>query len=91
MWGALPDTGQGCWGPLHLQSHSGLTLAQRWAGGLAAKLELGWLSAVMVAPSGGCSGKYSFPCEYPPAQLVPGRGWGWGTLWLCLGISKHQG
>lgn len=51
-----------------------------------AGLEQGTLTGVMVVPSGGCSGKYSFPRGRLHPELVPLTG-----LLVRLGISKHPG
>lgn len=83
MCGALPDVGQGRWGPLHLQSHSGLFPAQKWAVGLATGFELGPHRAATLAPSGGCAGNYS-------ARASSVLNWSPGVaLRLCSGISKR--
>ena len=75
--------GQGRWGPLHLQSHSGLFPAQKWATGLATGFELGLHRAATLASSGGFAGNYS-----ARASSVLSRSPG-GALRLCSGISKH--
>lgn len=61
-------------GPLHLQSHSSLS----WRP-LAVVLAYRLLRAVVAAPSGGCSGDYTYPL-----------GAGHSTV-PCLGVSKSPG
>lgn len=56
MCGVLPGMGQGRWGSLHLQSLSGLSWHRSSQMVLVAGLGHQPLKAVVVAPSGGCSG-----------------------------------